>query len=152
MSKYISITFIFFTLLFLGCSDTKETETVKKVSQNLDVFTDKTTGYTWIDNNQTKQLKKDWLDAVSYCEELYANGHEDWHLPTKEQLKTIVDKSKTPAIKSGFKNVTPYGYWTNDKIDIKDGYVWALYFNHGGEVWELRTDTNYVRCVRSTND
>jgi hypothetical protein len=144
---------MFFALFFLGCSDTKdEIKKIKKVSQNLDVFIDKETGLTWLDNNQTKRLKKDWLDAKSYCEELYANGYEDWQLPTKKQLISLVDKSNMPAIKTGFKNIVPRGYWTNDEIDIKDGYVWAIYFNHGGEVWELKTDTNYVRCVRDKND
>jgi len=153
MSKYILIMSIFFSFFFMGCSDVKEeNKKLKKTSQKLDVFVDKEAGYVWLDNNQTKQLKKDWLDAQSYCEELYANGYEDWHLPTKKQLQTLVDKSNTPAIKSGFKNVVPKGYWTNEKIEVKDGYVWAIYFNHGGEVWELNTDTNYVRCVRGKND
>lgn len=153
MFKYLFTIPIFFALFFLGCSDTKdEIEKIKKVSQNLDVFIDKETGLTWLDNNQTKRLKKDWLDAKSYCEELYANGYEDWHLPTKKQLQSILNRSNKPVIKKGFKNVEPKGYWTNDEIEIKDGYVWAIYFNHGGEVWELKTDTNYVRCVRGKND
>lgn len=151
MFRYTFVVFIFFSIFLSGCLDS-EKQGIKKVSQTLDVFIDKTTGYTWIDNNQTRILKKDWVDALKYCEELYANGYEDWYLPTKEQLQTIVDRSKNPAIKDGFKNVEPKGYWTNEKIDIKDGYVWAIYFNHGGEVWELKTDTNYVRCLRIDND
>lgn len=153
MSKYIFIITIFLAIFCSGCSDVKEEgDKITKVSQKLDVFVDKTSGYTWLDNNQTKRLKKDWLDAKNYCEKLFANGYENWHLPTKKQLESIVDKSNMPSIKEGFKNVAPKGYWTNDEVDLKDGYVWAIYFNHGGEVWELKTDTNYVRCVRDQND
>lgn len=153
MSKYILIISLLFSVLTVGCSDAKvENKKIKKVSQKLDVYIDKTTGYTWIDDKQTKRLKKDWLDAVSYCEELNANGYEDWHLPTKKQLKSIVDRSNTPAIKKDFKNVAPKGYWSGDKIEINDGYIWAIYFNYGGEVWEVKTDTNYVRCVRDKSD
>lgn len=39
-----------------------------------------------------------WQDAIDYCEALDLGGHDDWRLPTRIELTSIVDFTKGPAL------------------------------------------------------
>jgi len=39
-----------------------------------------------------------WQDAIDYCEGLSLGGHDDWRLPTRVEMASIVDFTKGPAI------------------------------------------------------
>lgn len=40
----------------------------------------------------------DWTEALAYCEGLSLNGADDWRLPTRIELTSIVDFTKSPAV------------------------------------------------------
>ena len=60
-----------------------------------DMVLDKSTDLAWQDNEDVKTVTKNWEDAKTYCSDLPLGGYDDWYLPSIDELKTIVDKSKS---------------------------------------------------------
>lgn len=58
--------------------------------------TDYATGLMWqqADDGQTR----DWIDALSYAENLELAGYDDWRLPNVKELQSIVDYSRAPDV------------------------------------------------------
>lgn len=111
-----------------------------------------------------------WDAANAYCANLSLDGHSDWRLPTKDELKSLVvctngtptplaDYPGTPYY-CGDGNGAPYNmptidtqfscqsrfYWSSSVYDEVN--VWAVSFGVGSANWYNRTYDNYVRCVR----
>ncbi|MBR4531272.1 DUF1566 domain-containing protein [bacterium] len=63
-------------VLFPECSSTSSTP-----------CTDSSTGYIW---SAKASSEKTWNDAKSYCNNLTKGGYSDWHLPTIDELKTLL--------------------------------------------------------------
>ena len=114
------------------------------------VVADKKTGLMWQDDSDAKSIQKNWEGAKNYCNNLTLQGHDDWFLPTAEQLLTITDKNRySPSIKSEFKNVTSSGYWSSSP-DVSDSKsAWYVYFNRGDSSYYGKTNEHYVRCARA---
>ncbi|MBK9443627.1 MAG: DUF1566 domain-containing protein [Comamonadaceae bacterium] len=85
------------------------------------------------------------LNAAGLCGET-AN---DWRLPTRRELLGIVHNGMTtpPAIDVNYFPATQNsGYWTSD---YETGWGWYVYFNDGITNVGRKTNSNYVRLVRS---
>ena len=113
------------------------------------VVVDKKTGLMWQDNTEAKSVKKVWSEAKEYCENLTLEGHDDWFLPTYEQLLTIVDKSRrSPAINKNFKNTASAYYWSSSEDKSFNVNAWYVGFSFGYSYDGYKTHNNYVRCAR----
>lgn len=86
--------------------------------------TDTATGRMWqqADDGQ----RREWAEALAYCEALDLAGHQDWYLPNSKELQSIVDYDKTafPAIDETFFAITKdsetLDFWTSTTFgDIK---------------------------------
>ncbi len=74
-------------------------------------ITDNDTGLMW--QQQDDGIERTWQDAITYCDALTLAGHDDWRLPTVEELGRIVDYSKhDPAINKVFTATSSAGYWS----------------------------------------
>ncbi|MBR4489582.1 DUF1566 domain-containing protein [bacterium] len=118
-----------------------------------------------------------WKEALSYCENLEYAGYDDWRLPNKNELLSLVDYSKAGTeaeILSSFPGMTPDIFWTSTGsnhgtwlIYMKDGTLGTTSDEGGGGVVvdarSLKRDEieaeeeEYeprpaVRCVRSLLD
>ena len=115
-----------------------------------DVFTDSKTGLMWQDNSASKNIKKDWQGAVSFCNALHLSGHDDWTLPSVKELESIIEMSQgREAMKNGFKNVGGSGYyWSSSENEANDGFAFMMNFKRGYEYNNYKTYERYVRCVR----
>ena len=97
-----------------------------------------------------------WSDAISYCANLALAGHV-WHLPTRIELLSITDYTKTgPAIdETAFPKTPSAFFWTSSpwvvsSIASKPQLSWIVNFYEGltsnaGD----RTKAFDVRCVSS---
>ncbi len=106
----------------------------------------------WQDNSEAKTVNKSWENAIKYCEELNFAEYSDWRLPNKNELLSIVDRSKyNPAINSAFKNVTTqqYGYWSSTSDANFTTYARIVSFDSGDTSYHNKVVSNYVRCVRA---
>ena len=118
-----------------------------------EVVLDTKTNLMWQDNNDTKTIKKNWSDAIDYCENLTLGGYSDWYLPNINELRSLADRSRyNPAIDPAFKNVVSYGYWSSTTFMSHTSAAWYVYFNGGTDNWNGKSYTVYVRCVRHSDN
>ena len=92
-----------------------------------------------------------WAEAEKACAALRLGEHDDWRLPTRAELLTLVDDTRnSPAIdveafpgtpSAWFWTATPYAY------DPKN-YAWFVHFFNGNSCSGLRNYTYRVRAVR----
>ena len=105
-------------------------------------------GLMWQDNRAVKRTKRTWQGAKSYCENLKLFGFHNWKLPTKTELKSIVDKRKRPAIKQKFKHIMPSFYWSSSPNLAYSRDAWGVNFLYGYLSDYNKMDKYYVRCIR----
>lgn len=123
-----------------------------------DTIIDGVTGLIW-----RKQTDKEliWSDALNYCNNLTLGGQTDWRLPSRTELITLLDYSRTdyqyPTIdttyfpNANFSDALSAVYWSSTPNAANPSYAWALDFISG--FFEDFFSTNkfntfYVRCVR----
>ena len=122
--------------------------------ENEKTVTDSNTGLQWQQTvfKKTYNLEK----ADKYCAELSYGGHDDWRLPTIQELASIIDNSRfVPSIDPDYfpdtpvsdKNETFY-FWTSSSYAGEGNYAWAISFDSGVISRQSKNDGNFVRCVR----
>ncbi|HVV50752.1 MAG TPA: DUF1566 domain-containing protein, partial [Polyangia bacterium] len=116
--------------------------------------TDNVTKLVW-QKAVTSSQAYTWCDAINYCATLALAGRT-WHLPTRIELLSLVDFTRTsPAIDTTAFPSVPGGkyHWTSSpwvvsQIATKPQYSWIVNFYEGltsnaGD----RTQLEYGRCV-----
>jgi len=111
------------------------------------IVTDNVTELMW-DNNHSVMHGD---EAEAYCANtVNTGGHTDWRLPTRRELLTIIDYSKSsPSLDSGlFSNIGSYNYWTSDK-SVKDSTSYFYVHTSDGRVaLDDGSESGSVICVR----
>jgi len=138
-----------------------------------EVVTDNIRGLMWEDDSVVSSVTRQWLTdnnydacinnsslclnvsgdtAVGYCENLSFAGYEDWRLPSRKELQTLVDYSrKDPAINSTFINTSSRDYLTvTTYANDNNNSVWSIHFYTGRQYYIRKNSASYVRCVRTS--
>lgn len=126
---------------------------------NADVILDNTTGLRWQDNEDAKFKELTWKAAIDYCESLSLCSHDDWRLPSINELQSIVDRTRDhPAIALEFTHVNSalfsQYYWSSTGLTSDENRAWSVGFAGGvsGSSSKIKTggsDTELlVRCVQ----
>lgn len=114
------------------------------------VVTDSASGLMWQDDSDAETIVKTWIEAINYCEAKELGGYSDWRLPNHNELFHLADKSRSgPAISPIFTHVVSDFYWTSTTVASDASYAWVVYFYNGGDGWGDKSNSTYVRCVRS---
>jgi hypothetical protein len=115
-----------------------------------EVVVDRVTHLTWQRNLDPKSYP--WPEAESYCRCLAVGGHDDWRLPTRIELVSIVDFTKpSPAIDSNAFPVAPGDYfWTSSPLVGHSSAYWYVYFFDGNTHSTDMNSAYRVRCVGGT--
>jgi hypothetical protein len=118
-------------------------------------ITDTKTGLVWIKDHDVidKKFAKRmiWNEAIEACKDLEYAGHKDWHLPTREELLTILDLTKyDPAIDPIFKVHTDDWYWSSTPCAWGLVFAWYVFFGNGYVYNSYKGNSGYVRPVRSS--
>ena len=110
--------------------------------------TDTQTGLMW--QQATDAGTMIWKSALSYCEGLGLSGYSDWRLPTRKELRSIVDYSRyNPSIDTSyFPNTHSSDYWSSTTHALGTDYAWSMYFDYGYDNYSLKSYGGYVRAVR----
>lgn len=122
---------------------------ISTTTENNDVIvTDTATGLIW---QKTYVSGKTWQQALDYCENLTYAGYDDWRLPNKNELASLVSYAKHgPA--SGFPGMPTQYFWSSSTYVYDTNLAWRVDFN-GGSVGgsSSKSNTHYVRCVRNAD-
>jgi hypothetical protein len=111
--------------------------------------TDTKTKLTW--QRVVPSTPRTWADAMAYCAGVGASlGSTGWRLPTRKELQTIIDESRTdPAIDPTAFPDTPAGaFWSSSPVVGSPSYAWNVYFYNGSTYDAAMLEAFSVRCVR----
>ncbi len=131
---------------------------------------------TLVWQNPSSETEMSLDEAATYCNELVLNNQTGWHLPTFDELHTLVNHCRysenswpcaTPDCLSGrspcpedegdangcYWKKSLYGpcgsYWSSTMNELENDQVWAITFQTA-EVFNanIENDRHYVRCVK----
>lgn len=133
----------------------------------------KTSGLTWqqcaVGQNWTgttcngNAKKMNWGEAMKLTSNFA--GYNDWHLPTKDELMTLVECSddqynqdgscknynltNKPTInKMAFPNTNSSVFWASSSFVNLSYYAWGVYFSSGHPYYYIKFNKGNVRLVR----
>ena len=82
-------------------------------------------------------------------------GYNDWKLPTKEQLQTIINlensRDGVTINKEYFPETLPSWYWTSSENSQREELAWYVLFRNGHALSDLKERPKHIRIVRVTN-
>jgi hypothetical protein len=112
------------------------------------VVVDRVTGLVW--QRALDEGMYTWAEATSRCACLSLGGHEDWRLPTRMELVSIVDFTRdSPAIDPvAFPQTTSEWFWTSSRRADDPSLVWYIYFETGFTNFVDEDQRYRVRCLR----
>ena len=111
-----------------------------------------------------------WYEADTYCTNLSERGHDDWHLPSAEELETVVKNyTGNPCLENDifcrfeyrenkeiyYSKTGEIWLWTNDEssyINDTPAMRAVMFLEDHMQTMLIEFYENYhVRCVRSNN-
>jgi hypothetical protein len=134
----------------------REGQGSQRFTDNLNgTVTDNKTGLMW---QQDEPGAMSWNAALEYCKnELVlpsTNNYTDWRLPNIKELDSLTkDSQYYPAIDTDF---FPYiissSYWSSSTNLSFPNNAWYVHFSSSAVLGGKKSDSNYVRCVRTAQN
>ncbi len=112
---------------------------------------DRETGLVWEKSPWTGLYQ--WEEAINICVQKQTGGRYGWHLPTVEQLSSLMDISVPgePKLPAGnpFTVAAPYSYWSATTFVGNTDTAYIVNFSAGFNVSSpLKVSLDYIWCVR----
>jgi hypothetical protein len=135
-------------------------QTGRYLESVLGVITDQMTDLQW--QKLTAPNTYNWTAAKAYCDNLFQGGYEDWRLPTRVELQSLVDYTTNctgPTINNVFfPDTQTTDYWTSEFL-AGSQRAWSISFGSGSGYGGVACVSggygvcgapysNYIRCVR----
>ncbi len=91
-----------------------------------------------------------WPDAMAYCDALILAGWDDWRLPSRIELVSLLNLAYTdPSIDQlAFPNTPGEWFWTASRQAGDPSRAWFVYFYFGYPDTDPDTNQYPARCVR----
>lgn len=109
------------------------------------VVKDSATGLMWQKEYVTDRM---WQNALKYCEGLVYAGYDDWRLPNKNELASLLDYDRSEAPYSDFPDMPGSKFWSSTTTASGTDYAWNVYFNNGSVNGNYKILDSSIRCVR----
>lgn len=102
--------------------------------------------YRWSGNGSQETIW-DWLDDVNAEGGTGYAGHNDWRIPNRQELESIVDVGRyNPSIDPVFGPAVAADYWSSTSYAAPPFGAWGVYF-YGGNVYA--GDKSSPGCIRA---
>lgn len=86
------------------------------------------------------------MNEQNYC------GHNDWQLPTREQMQTLVylknNNEPVKINKAYFPETVASWYWTASENNDNKNFAWYVLFRNGISLNDLKERPKHIRLVR----
>ena len=115
-----------------------------------DSIVDPKTGLEW---SPTLGDRANWKTAKKVAEAYRGGGHDDWRLPTIEELITLIDFSRfNPAANTDlFPDMKSSWYWSGTPdASSPGGFAWLVDFSSGYVNNDYQGNSAFVRAVRGS--
>ena len=108
---------------------------------------DASTGLFWIKGLQGAMS---WEEGISTCEQGEWAGYNDWRLPNRNELQSLIAYSnQTPNTDDIFFTETSGFYWSSTTDSADDKTAWAVLFSYTSSINPKNKDNDlFIRCVR----
>ena len=162
---YLIVSICFFAVIFASCGESSSTEEKPGSQQNSSLI--------W---SVKSSNKLNWQEAKDYCRNLTEREQSDWHLPTIEELRDLI-QSCPGTITGGSCAVSETcagGYcldescqacspetdgsysrlgdtnqlWSATSLSNHDPAAWYVDFSNAGIYMDGKENYRYVRCTR----
>ncbi|MEA2028062.1 MAG: DUF1566 domain-containing protein [Campylobacterota bacterium] len=152
MKGFITITILFVTLIwasfipkFGGGSEKGRVDPNFTRDNNQSIVTDTKNKKSYTDIKSTTRYTN--AKAISYCEKLTHATFSDWRLPSKNELKSLLDYTRKPVqIKYPFNNIQEGRYWSATQANQQKSYY--VDFDIGRFNRTKSDKEYYALCVR----
>ena len=145
------------------CVEDVKNGLIWEVKSNNDGIRDKDHLYSWFDPSQTGGItdggrcKGDIsCDTNAYVQAINKQklcGHDDWRLPTREEMQSLVyfgSQNTDIRINSKyFPEALASWYWTASSNKENPGYAWYVLFKNGISLNDLKKRPKHIRLVRT---
>lgn len=105
------------------------------VQADTNVVMDNLTGLMWARNANLNGAWTSWSNAIVYCEDLTYGGHNDWRLPNRRELESLVHLGQANPdawlTTQGFTGVQAFLYWSSTTVASTTGNAWTVYLYDG---------------------
>lgn len=140
-----------------------------------EVVCDRLTDLIWTRDASPGELPMTWREALDFVVRLNCDchlGHNDWRLPNRRELRSLVShQTRRPALSEDhpFINVFPGWYWTSTSAAISPAHAWYVNMDgarmfYGGKdqsflAWPVRgagngvlPATGQIRCYSENGE
>ena len=108
--------------------------------------TDSVTGLIW---QRTQVASKIWQQALEYCENLDYAGYDDWRLPNRNELASLLNHNRSTSPYSDFPNMPSSAYFWSSSSSSNGGNAWRVCFKDGDvNSYDKSSYNFYIKCVR----
>lgn len=118
--------------------------------------TDRATGLMWVKDGKSPGCYNGntltWKQAMIFCQNLSYAGYNDWRLPNKNELSSLVYPGiTTPKIDKIFTNTKTgqFGYWTSTTYPGISLFAWVVFFDVGWVDYFIKPYSHCIRPVRN---
>jgi hypothetical protein len=117
------------------------------------VVIDNVTGLMWQHPRSKGSFSQ--ADGIALCRDLQLAGYADWRLPTRIELVSIVDFTRSsPALDpsafpdDGYDGSHWTGDWTSSAPGFSLGSAWYVGCGLGESFYGVSSEPHRIRCVR----
>ncbi len=97
------------------------------------IVRDQLTGLIWSRDANPGEFPCTWFEALQAIRTLNSEqycGHQDWRLPNRRELRSLMDyQTRKPSLPAGhpFTNIFVHWYWSSTTAAIHPGYAWYVH-------------------------
>lgn len=108
-----------------------------------ELVSDRVSGLVW--QRASSPSEMGWDEAREHCAGLTLGGRDDFRLPGRIELVTVLDFTEVPVVASAFDAVADY-HWSASRASFVQGSAYSVYFG-AGETAIARADPGRARAL-----